>query len=88
MDNYPVKVTEPVDSNEYPVAVLLLTDDDIDDTWCDSCGEHAGDWRGDGYSKAGAMWHAAIYCADCMPLSYLSDTGDLVITATGKMVAS
>lgn len=80
----PAKVDAPVDSGDYPVSVLVQGDD-VDLTTCDQCGRKAEDWPGMQFGAyPGAMFKAALYCADCMPASYDPYEGDRVDTLTGS----
>ena len=68
------------DSSEVPVAVFVAGDD-MDDSWCDKCRQPAADWpRVASYhpcGRPGAMFQAALYCADCMPRSYDSEGSEV-----------
>lgn len=74
-----------IDSDEVAVSILL-TGDDIDASACDTCLRPAFDWpRKASYhplARPGAMFKAALYCADCMPRSY-DDDGKEVRTFCG-----
>lgn len=75
----------PVDSDTFPVAVLLQGDD-LDESYCDECGRPAEDWpRGNaiGGDRPGAMYQAALYCSIDMPFSFDPHTGNRVDTETG-----
>lgn len=78
-------VTAPVDSDEYPVSVLVQGDD-ITITTCDRCGRECDDWPTTfGWGIPGAMFQAALYCSRCMPFSYDARTGERVDTRTGEI---
>jgi hypothetical protein len=80
-------VDAPVDSDEYPVSVFV-TGDDMEITRCDDCSRPAEEWdRAAGYhplGRPGAMFHAELYCADCLLESYDPHTGALVNTFWGE----
>lgn len=79
------RVEAPVDSDTHPVAVLLQGDD-IAESWCAGfpCAMHASDWPDNGRQSAGgkpgAMFHAELFCSDCMPYAYDPNTGERVRT--------
>lgn len=91
----PAFVTAPVDSDDYPISVLLTGDDlgtYIDDlgmalpiTTCGQCSLAASDWPrlAHAYGSPGAMYKADLYCATCLRESYNPDTGQRVNTLTG-----
>lgn len=83
-----LEIEAPFDSGDAPKAILLQSNDDIAASQCDDCGRPAEDWpRGDNcysFSRPGAMYRAALYCADCMPHSYDEYTGQRVSTFTGE----
>lgn len=87
----PLTVTAPVDSGEHPVSVLLQDTQDLEDTYCDSCGEHTSDWPANEFelrtgSRPGALFAGALYCAECRPCAYSPTAGDLVHTKSGVPV--
>ena len=83
------KVDAPVDSDEYPVAVLVQGDD-IANTWCDGfpCAMHASDWPDNGRQSAGGkpgvMYRGALYCSDCKPYAFAPFSGERVRSLTGE----
>ena len=74
-----------IDSDEIPVAILLQSDA-VNASHCDRCRRAAAHWPSDASyhpaSRPGAMFRAALYCADCMPCAY-NDEGDEVRTFCG-----
>ena len=84
MKTLPARIDAPFDSGDYPASVLLQTGGDMALSYCDQCHAGAYDWPTPyrHFGKPGAMYQAALYCADCMPQSYDAD-GQLVQTLTG-----
>ena len=73
-------IEAPFDSDDYPKSVLL--GEDIADAYCDTCLRPAQTWS-NRFGAPAAMFQAAIYCPDCMPLAYDEYTGVRVATETG-----
>lgn len=88
IDTSKLTIESPFDSGDYPASVLVQGDD-IALTQCDTCGRACEDWPDLGQhsagGKPGAMYQAALYCADCAPASY-DDAGQRVDTLTGAPV--
>lgn len=75
-------IETPFDSGDSPKSVLVQGDD-IAETYCDQCLRKCEDWPKGDYGVPAAMFQAALYCADCMPLAYDEHTGERVSTLTG-----
>ena len=83
------RIEAPFDSGDYPKGILL-NQDEVDSSYCDTCGAPAEEWA-DNYPSVGgrpcAIFAAALYCATCQPYSYEENNGLLMHTLSGEYVA-
>ncbi len=83
-----VKINAPFDSDQYPKAILLQSEDDIAVSYCGQCHHPAEDWPRQvarhPRSRPGVMFQAELFCSACKTWAWDEHTGERVNSYTGE----